>query len=191
MHHRSHAKWRESASRGDLHLGDLHPAVVCTQRWSASRGGLHPEGLHPGGVGKTPHPRAAWDTVNKRAVHILLEYILVFFQVPYQGALPLPDWPSSFPFFNAQNSQVFALMNYADWPIRSIVSEPVWVFPWSWLVVQKCVVITARKRSLGQRNIFTPVCHSVHRGRSTCVTFIERFVHSFIASSLMNPCPYF
>ena len=26
------------------------------------------------------------------------------------------------------------------------------------------VVITARKRSLGQGNIFTPVCHSVHRG---------------------------
>ena len=25
-------------------------------------------------------------------------------------------------------------------------------------------VITARKRSLGQGNIFTPVCHSVHRG---------------------------
>ena len=26
--------------------------------------------------------------------------------------------------------------------------------------------ITARKRSLGQGNIFTPVCHSVHRGRA-------------------------
>ena len=26
---------------------------------------------------------------------------------------------------------------------------------------------TARKRSLGQGNIFTPVCHSVHRGGST------------------------
>ena len=25
-------------------------------------------------------------------------------------------------------------------------------------------MITARKRSLGQGNIFTPVCHSVHRG---------------------------
>ena len=25
-------------------------------------------------------------------------------------------------------------------------------------------LITARKRSLGQGNIFTPVCHSVHRG---------------------------
>ena len=28
-------------------------------------------------------------------------------------------------------------------------------------------IFTARKQSLGQGNIFTPVCHSVHRG--TCV----------------------
>ena len=28
-------------------------------------------------------------------------------------------------------------------------------------------IFTARKRSLGQGNIFTPVCHSVHRGGST------------------------
>ena len=27
-----------------------------------------------------------------------------------------------------------------------------------------CFIVTARKRSLGQGNIFTPVCHSVHRG---------------------------
>ena len=26
------------------------------------------------------------------------------------------------------------------------------------------MIFTARKRSLGQGNIFTPVCHSVHRG---------------------------
>ena len=26
------------------------------------------------------------------------------------------------------------------------------------------IIFTARKRSLGQGNIFTPVCHSVHRG---------------------------
>ena len=30
-------------------------------------------------------------------------------------------------------------------------------------------VITARKQSLGQGNIFTPVCHSVHRGEGACV----------------------
>ena len=28
-------------------------------------------------------------------------------------------------------------------------------------------IIAARKRSLGQGNIFTPVCHSVHKGGST------------------------
>ena len=30
-------------------------------------------------------------------------------------------------------------------------------------------IFTARKRSLGQGNIFTPVCHSVHRGGGACV----------------------
>ena len=30
--------------------------------------------------------------------------------------------------------------------------------------VEEEELITARKRSLGQGNIFTPVCHSVHRG---------------------------
>ena len=32
-------------------------------------------------------------------------------------------------------------------------------------IPQKFLVITTRKRSLGQGNIFAPVCHSVHRGR--------------------------
>ena len=46
------------------------------------QGGLHPRGsasigvLHPGEVGQTPH-RILWDMVNKRAVRILLECILV------------------------------------------------------------------------------------------------------------------
>ena len=33
-------------------------------------------------------------------------------------------------------------------------------------------VITVHKRSLGQGNVFTPVCHSVHRGVSVpaCIT---------------------
>ena len=31
-------------------------------------------------------------------------------------------------------------------------------------IVFHAVIFTARKRSLGQGNIFTPVCHSVHRG---------------------------
>ena len=30
-------------------------------------------------------------------------------------------------------------------------------------------IITARKRSLGQGNIFTPVCHSVHRREGACM----------------------
>ena len=30
-------------------------------------------------------------------------------------------------------------------------------------VDQSFLIITARKRSLGQGNVFTPVCHSVHR----------------------------
>ena len=44
------------------------------------------------------------------------------------------------------------------------------LFAWSLLNFyhpQRCcgiVMFTARKRSLGQGNIFTPVCHSVHRG---------------------------
>ena len=34
---------------------------------------------------------------------------------------------------------------------------------WAFLT-KSTILITARKRSLGQGNIFTPVCHSVHRG---------------------------
>ena len=30
-------------------------------------------------------------------------------------------------------------------------------------------VVTARKRSLGQGKVFTPVCHSVHRGRGSAL----------------------
>ena len=35
-------------------------------------------------------------------------------------------------------------------------------------VISIRIIFTARKRSLGQGNIFTPVCHSVHRG-GACV----------------------
>ena len=31
-------------------------------------------------------------------------------------------------------------------------------------ILLECILVTARKRSLGQVNIFTPVCHSVHGG---------------------------
>ena len=36
------------------------------------------------------------------------------------------------------------------------------------IIVRNVIIFTARKRSLGQGNIFTPVCHSVHR--EGCVT---------------------
>ena len=53
---------------------------------SAWSGVLHPGVLHPGGYlrgiclegcGLADHPRVKWDTVNERAVRILLECILV------------------------------------------------------------------------------------------------------------------
>ena len=34
-------------------------------------------------------------------------------------------------------------------------------------------LITARKRSLGQGNVFRSVCHSVHRGRGFCPTPLD------------------
>ena len=42
-------------------------------------------------------------------------------------------------------------------------------------ITEMCIIFTAHKRSFGQGNIFTPVCHSVHRGawmvapRGACV----------------------
>ena len=33
-----------------------------------------------------------------------------------------------------------------------------------WYLTEVPCIITARKRSLGQGNVFTPVCYSVHRG---------------------------
>ena len=71
-------------STGGLHLGDLHRGGG-----SASRQGLHPGGSASAGgvclggesassgVGQTPH-RILWDMVNKQAVCILLECILVY-----------------------------------------------------------------------------------------------------------------
>ena len=37
------------------------------------------------------------------------------------------------------------------------------------LMAFRVAIFTARKRSLGQGNIFTPVCHSVHRGKACVV----------------------
>ena len=63
------------------------------------------------------------------------------------------------------------------------------------------VFITARKRSLGQGNIFTPVCHSVHRGgacmvapRGACMVALGRGVcgclggHAWLLLGGMHGC---
>ena len=77
IHCRSHDK-------GGLPLGSMHPVGggVCIQeRGSASRGLGRPPGL-PTGVWADPPPPEIHailpDAVNKRAVRILLECILVF-----------------------------------------------------------------------------------------------------------------
>ena len=70
-----------------LHPGCLHPGKVCIKggRGSALGGGiciqrgLHPRGVCIQGFGQTFRPpRILWDTVNERAVRILLECILVW-----------------------------------------------------------------------------------------------------------------
>ena len=51
--------------------------------------------------------------------------------------------------------------------INSEIQTPPEITRTPWLTQKLeigCSVITARKRSLGQGNIFTPVCHSVHTG---------------------------
>ena len=63
--------------------------------------------------------------------------------------------------------------------IRSTIAPDICRMFWSWnkdtriLFIKPathvCTIITARKRSLGQGNIFTPVCHSVHRGEGGCL----------------------
>ena len=69
---------RGGCFRGRVCLqGGLHPGDSAS-RWVCLQGGLHLSGgLHPGGrMGRTS-PRQLWCMVNKRAVRILLECILV------------------------------------------------------------------------------------------------------------------
>ena len=49
-------------------------------------------------------------------------------------------------------------------------------------------VVTARKRSLGQGNIFTPVCHSVHRG--ACVVALGGVGTCVVAWGGMRGCSW-
>ena len=49
------------------------------------------------------------------------------------------------------------------------------------------VLFTARKRSLGQGNIFTPVCHSVHRGRGLA-WFLGGDVHGCSRGGMCGCC---
>ena len=89
---------RVSASRGGLHPEEnLHPGGgldlgrgVCIREGVCNQGEVCIQGvLHPGGVGQTP--QALQDTVNKQAVHILLECILVlecFLVFRYLYAVP-------------------------------------------------------------------------------------------------------
>ena len=61
-------------SQGGLHLG------VCASMGRSKSGGLYPVLVCGGGqVGRLPPNRILWDTVNERAVHILLERILVLY----------------------------------------------------------------------------------------------------------------
>ena len=93
-----------------------------------------------------------WHTVNERPVRILLECILV------------TSWISSVHIFYMYVVQ-FVMTNdilkvtKIGWEFHCKSSAP----PHSSLLFKIEIVITARKRSLGQGNIFTPVCHSVHR----------------------------
>ena len=49
--------------------------------------------------------------------------------------------------------------------LRKKTRAPHRIYSWVYsMSTQHINIITARKRSLGQGNIFTPVCHSVHRG---------------------------
>ena len=52
----------------------------------------------------------------------------------------------------------------ADLLMASMAAEPFWSHILAHINTTSLNIITARKRSLGQGNIFTPVCHSVHRG---------------------------
>ena len=99
-----------------------------------------PPGLKPPGCRNPPHPleiHGIWrDTVNKRTVRFLLECILLC------HGLKLLVWHIA---MTAGTHYTWCLITYTRKVLHSRF-------------------ITARKESLGEGNIFAPVCHSVHSG---------------------------
>ena len=51
------------------------------------------------------------------------------------------------------------------------------------------LIFTARKQSLGQGNIFTPVCHSVHRGGAWAGTPSSRYIPPGAGTPTLPPPP--
>ena len=146
MHHRSHAREEGllpggPASWGPAPSGGLHPRVVCIQgvciQWELGRP-------------STPQQHGI-RSISGRYTSYWNAFLFYFFRFLIKAPFHSQIDHLRFPFSMHKNSQVFALKKYADWPIRSIVSEPIWVFPWSWLVVQKCVIILYfnMKKTLG------------------------------------------
>ena len=81
------------------------------------------------------------------------------------------------------------MVHWADTPWRDTPfpgETPTMQTPLTWIlrdtvneqavrILVECILVTARKRSLGQGNIFTSICHSVHRG--ACVACSPRDAH--------------
>ena len=60
----------------------------------------------------------------------------------------------------------------------------------SYFFKKEVPIFTARKRSLGQGNIFTPVCHSVHRGRR-CYPSMHCRWYPVYPSAILRNCSEF
>ena len=52
----------------------------------------------------------------------------------------------------------------------------------------ECFLVTARKRSLGQGNVFTHVCHSGHGGKGLCMMSLPVWSHVPSGGSLSRRC---
>ena len=90
------------------------------------------------------------DTVNERVVRILLKCILV---INYILIVKLTNY-SQFIFYHASTVETFHFI---------IINFFLQIISGGLATIFSDLTFTARKRSLGQGNIFAPVCHSVHR----------------------------